>query len=67
MQAKDKKFYVNVIFNGGKNFDFYTNTDIRKSPRIEINGAQMAITEEEYCINMRQVQFMFVEDLMKGR
>jgi len=67
MQTKNKRFYVNIIFKGGKNFNFYTNTDIRMSPRIEVNGAQMAITEEEYCVNMRQVQFMFVEDLKKGR
>ena len=53
-----KKYFIEVIFKNGQKYDFHTDTDVRKLKPIEINGAKMIVTKEQYGINLIQVKEM---------
>lgn len=59
----DKNYYVQILFKNGTRLDSHTNTDITNVIPISINGTEIVITEEEYCINLLQVEEMNIHEL----
>ncbi|MEI4768681.1 hypothetical protein WAX74_03285 [Psychrobacillus sp. FJAT-51614] len=53
------KFYL--VFQGGKELAFETNTDIRTAKREFINGSIFVSTENNYTINISQLTSLKVK------
>lgn len=60
-ELKKYKFYLK--FKGGHNLIFETNTDIRTAERNKVNGGQFVDTENNYMINLAQLESLNVKIL----
>lgn len=60
-ELKKYKFYLK--FKGGHNLIFETNTDIRTAERNKVNGGLFVDTENNYTINLAQLESLNVKIL----
>ncbi|TQR18280.1 hypothetical protein [Psychrobacillus soli] len=58
-----KKYKFLLIFKGGNHLIIETNTDIRTAKREEINGAIFIRIENQYTINLAQIESIKVKIL----
>lgn len=58
-ELKKYKFYLK--FKGGHNLIFETNTDIRTAERNKVNGGLFVDTENNYTINLAQLESLNVK------
>lgn len=61
-ELKKYKFYLK--FKGGHNLIFETNTDIRTAERNKVNGGLFVDTENNYTINLAQLESLNVQILL---
>jgi len=61
-----KRYSVYVDF-GDKDYQFETNTNVLELKPVHINGAEMVITEEQYAINLAQVEKVEVVEIGEGK
>ena len=54
LEIKKYKFYLS--FKGGHSLVLETDTDIRKAKREYANGGEFIITENNYTINLAQIE-----------
>lgn len=55
-----KKYKYYLVFNGGKELTFETDTDIRTVEREKVNGAVFVNIENKYTINISQLKSLKV-------
>jgi len=53
LETKKYKFFLS--FKGGHSLVLETNTDIRKARREYANGGEFVLTENNYTINLAQI------------
>ncbi|MEK3978476.1 hypothetical protein MKY37_05195 [Psychrobacillus sp. FSL K6-2836] len=58
-----KKYKFHLKFKGGNNLIFETNTDIRTAERNKVNGGLFVDTENNYTINLAQLESLNVKIL----
>jgi len=63
LESKLKKYSVFVLMKGGQSFKFETNTNLKMVMPVNINGANMLITEEYDCINVDHIEVMNIEKI----
>ena len=56
-----------VLFVNGQVFQFETDTNVLLLHPTHINGAEMIMTEEQYGINLAQVEKMEVVEIGQGK
>lgn len=62
-----KRYSVYVHFKNGRDTQFETNTNVLLLQPIHVNGAEMIMTEEQYGINLAQVEELEVVEIGKGK
>lgn len=58
-----KKYKFYLVFQGGKELAFETNTDIRTAKREFVNGNIFVTTENKYTINISKLKSLKVKIL----
>ena len=62
-----KRYSVYVEFENGKDFQFETNTNVLMLQPLHINGSEMIVTEEQYCVNLVRVRKIELVEIGKGK
>ena len=62
-----KRYSVYVLFKTGQDMQFETDTNVLLLQPVLINGAKMIMTEDEYGINLAQVEKMEVVEIGRGK
>lgn len=62
-----KRYSVYVHFKNGRDMQFETNTNVLLLQPVNVNGAEMIMTEEQYGINLAQVEELEVVEIGKGK
>lgn len=62
-----ERYSVYTVFKNGQDYQFETNTNVLNLEPIQVNGAQIIMTKDEYGINMNQVKKMEVVRIGHGK
>ncbi|MCM3454473.1 hypothetical protein M3685_11005 [Heyndrickxia oleronia] len=60
-----KRYSVYVLFENGQDMQFETDTNVKMTQPVEINGGRFIITENEKLINVNYIKEMNVVELRK--
>lgn len=62
-----KKYSVCIEFKNGQDMQFETDTNILLQQPVNVNGAEMVMTKDEYGVNMAQVKRLEVVQIGHGK
>lgn len=58
-----KKYLVKILFKNSQYLQFETDTNVRITSPVLINGGRFIVTENQYVVNVDQIKKMEVKDL----
>lgn len=62
-----KKYSVYLLFKNGVDRQFETDTNILLLQPVNVNGAEMVMTKEQFGINLAQVKKLEVVQIGQGK
>lgn len=62
-----ERYSVSIVFKNGQDMQFETNTNVLDLKPINVNGAEMIMTRDEYGVNLKQVEKLEVVRFGHGK